>query len=256
MEKKDAKPRFIRWVLFLQEFDFVVKDRKGTEHQVVDHLSRLEEEVMLKFGDRAEINDAFPDEQVLATSHALIPWFADFANYLAEVEMMGILEAYHSSPIGGHHSGVRTVHKILQCGGRIAALVEGQVLIAYQGHDRTVPPNANIIHGDVHDRVKGDGPAQAPPSIISTPVLQDTLARILGLLEGMAQVGTLLVTSDASQTRVEGQTPNPMISLDSQNQPAAAIAPCLDSMEFLCIASHLANRPSMTIDEQKMFKRF
>ena len=80
MAKMDAKPRLIRWVLLLQEFDFVVKDRKGTEIQVADHLSRLEEEAMLKLGDRAEINNAFPNEQVLAASHDLIPWFADIAN--------------------------------------------------------------------------------------------------------------------------------------------------------------------------------
>src|SRR3989337_2455543 len=30
MEKKDAKPRLIRWVLFLQEFDLHITDRKGT----------------------------------------------------------------------------------------------------------------------------------------------------------------------------------------------------------------------------------
>ena len=27
--RKDAKPRLIRWVLLLQEFDFVVKDKRG-----------------------------------------------------------------------------------------------------------------------------------------------------------------------------------------------------------------------------------
>ena len=37
MAKKDEKPRLIRWVLLLQEFDFEVLDRKGTENQVADH---------------------------------------------------------------------------------------------------------------------------------------------------------------------------------------------------------------------------
>ncbi|XP_069142828.1 uncharacterized protein [Solanum lycopersicum] len=75
----------------------------------------------------------------------------------------------------------------------------------------------------------------------------------------MAQAGALPVTSDGSQTRVGGQTPNSIVSPDSQTprtQPAAAIAPRLDSMEFPDMTSHLVNRPSMTIDEQKMFGRF
>ena len=32
-----------------------------------------------------------------------------------EFEMLSVLEACHSSPVGGHHSGIRTAHKILQC---------------------------------------------------------------------------------------------------------------------------------------------
>ena len=62
MEKKDAKPRMIILVLLLQEFDFVVKDRKGTKNQVVDHLCRLEDEDMLKLGNKGEINNFFTDE--------------------------------------------------------------------------------------------------------------------------------------------------------------------------------------------------
>ena len=42
MTKKDAKPRLIRWVLLLQEFDAEIVDRKGIENNVADHLSRLE----------------------------------------------------------------------------------------------------------------------------------------------------------------------------------------------------------------------
>ncbi|WMV55172.1 hypothetical protein MTR67_048557 [Solanum verrucosum] len=67
----------------MQEFDFEVKVIKKIENQVAHHLSRLEEEVMLKLGDRTNKNDAFPNEKVLAASYDLIPLFIDFANYLA-----------------------------------------------------------------------------------------------------------------------------------------------------------------------------
>ena len=81
MAKKNAKPKLIRWVLLLQEFDFEVRDRKGTENQVDDNLSRLEDDAMRELGDKTNIDDTFPDE--LAASQDLIPWFADFMNYLA-----------------------------------------------------------------------------------------------------------------------------------------------------------------------------
>ena len=32
-----------------------------------------------------------------------------------EVEMLSVLEACHSSLVGGHHSGIQTAHKIFQC---------------------------------------------------------------------------------------------------------------------------------------------
>lgn len=41
MSKKDAKPRLIKWVLLLQEFDFEVKGRRGCENKVANHLSKL-----------------------------------------------------------------------------------------------------------------------------------------------------------------------------------------------------------------------
>ncbi|XP_070020041.1 uncharacterized protein [Nicotiana sylvestris] len=80
MTKKDSKARLMRWVLLLQEFDLEIVDRKGSENQVADHLSRSEEEGRPKGG--LEINDAFLDEQLLSVSLNSMPWFAYVANFL------------------------------------------------------------------------------------------------------------------------------------------------------------------------------
>jgi hypothetical protein len=37
--KKETKPRLIRWILVLQEFDIKIWDKKGIENVVADHLS-------------------------------------------------------------------------------------------------------------------------------------------------------------------------------------------------------------------------
>ena len=84
MEKKDAKSRLIRWVLLLQEFDLEIKDRKGTENQVADHLSRLER---LENGHNpGVINEVFPDEKLFTIIPSkptyCIQWYTDFVNYL------------------------------------------------------------------------------------------------------------------------------------------------------------------------------
>jgi len=80
MSKKDSKDRLMRWVLLWKEFDVDIQDRKGSDNEVADHLSRLEEEGKPHAG--LEINDSFPEEQLLAISMKDMPWLADLENFL------------------------------------------------------------------------------------------------------------------------------------------------------------------------------
>jgi hypothetical protein len=41
LAKKEVKPRFIRWILLIQEFDVEIRNKKGVENVVADHLSRM-----------------------------------------------------------------------------------------------------------------------------------------------------------------------------------------------------------------------
>lgn len=56
LSKKDVKPRLLRWIMLLQEFDLEIKYKKRIENVVVDHLSRLDN---VK-ADQVPINDDFP----------------------------------------------------------------------------------------------------------------------------------------------------------------------------------------------------
>nr|XP_027118748.1 uncharacterized protein LOC113735992 [Coffea arabica] len=76
MTKKDTKPRLIRWILLLQEFDLEIRDKKGSENLVADHLSRI-----LVEEDSEPLKDAFPEEHLFSLNSQL-PWYADLVNYL------------------------------------------------------------------------------------------------------------------------------------------------------------------------------
>ena len=151
--KQDAKARLIRWILLLQEFDLEIKDKKRTDNEVTDHLSKI-----LVRHEKTPIVETFPDEQLMFITVA--PWFADIVNYLvtkqipshwskhdknkffsevkhffwddpylfkycpdqiirrciAEHEQTNIISFCHDQACGGHFSSNRTATKVLQCG--------------------------------------------------------------------------------------------------------------------------------------------
>ena len=76
LKKKEAKPRLIRWILLLQEFDLEIRDKKGCENVVANHLSRI------PLNEKGVINDAFHDENLFLIQKNEIPWFAHIVNYL------------------------------------------------------------------------------------------------------------------------------------------------------------------------------
>ncbi|XP_076895280.1 uncharacterized protein LOC143547847 [Bidens hawaiensis] len=100
----------------------------GCENVVADHLSRIPLEGV---DDSHEINERFPDKQLLAVSTT--PWYAHFVNYRAtgemlkhwakkrrrcipESEVQEILAHAHSSACGGRFSGQKTGYRVLTCG--------------------------------------------------------------------------------------------------------------------------------------------
>ena len=77
LSNQDTKPRLTRWILLCQEFNLTIKDKKGVENVVADHLSQLVPE---SNSHGVPISDSFPDEQLFALVHC--PWYADIVNYL------------------------------------------------------------------------------------------------------------------------------------------------------------------------------
>lgn len=152
LTKKDAKPRLIRWILLLQEFDIEIRDKKGVENSIANHLSRLQ----YKEAHELPINDYLRDETLLKITHS-DPWYADIVNFIVigyvppgenkrklihesrfhlwdgpylyrvcsdgllrrcvpMAEAVKIMEKYHASPYGGHYGAFRTHAKIWQSG--------------------------------------------------------------------------------------------------------------------------------------------
>nr|GEU65170.1 reverse transcriptase domain-containing protein [Tanacetum cinerariifolium] len=86
LSKQDAKPRLIRWVLLLQEFDIIIHDKKGTENLAANHLSRLENPHKDMFENK-DINENFPLETLGKISGRSTPWYILVAvDYLSKWE--------------------------------------------------------------------------------------------------------------------------------------------------------------------------
>ncbi|XP_052725952.1 uncharacterized protein LOC128194405 [Vigna angularis] len=81
LKKAESKPRLIRWMLLLQEFELQIQDRSGAQNLVADHLNKIE-----RVEDEANvlpIQDNFLDESLWMVSLSYpTPWFENIVNYL------------------------------------------------------------------------------------------------------------------------------------------------------------------------------
>ncbi|RVX18548.1 Retrovirus-related Pol polyprotein from transposon opus [Vitis vinifera] len=87
LTKQDAKARLIRWILLLQEFNLQIRDKKGVENVVADHLSRL---VIAHDSHGLPINDDFPEESLMSIEVA--PWYS-------QLQITWLLEKFQVSGV-------------------------------------------------------------------------------------------------------------------------------------------------------------
>nr|GEZ65781.1 reverse transcriptase domain-containing protein [Tanacetum cinerariifolium] len=116
LSKQDVKPRLIRWVFLLQEFDIIIRDKKGTGNLAADHLSRLEnphkDVVPAKQKFFKDVKHYFWDDSYL---------FQICADQIIQrcvhgQEAYDILKACHEGPTGGHHGANFTAKKVFDAG--------------------------------------------------------------------------------------------------------------------------------------------
>ncbi|GKC74798.1 reverse transcriptase domain-containing protein [Tanacetum coccineum] len=85
LAKQDAKLRLLCWILLLQEFDVIIRDKRGVENLAAGHLSRLENPHQSD-PEKKEITETFPLETlgiVTFRGDSNTLWFSDIANYHA-----------------------------------------------------------------------------------------------------------------------------------------------------------------------------
>ncbi|KAK8564709.1 hypothetical protein V6N12_058292 [Hibiscus sabdariffa] len=97
--------------VYYAKFDLQIRDKKGSDNLIDDHLSCLEH--YDKNGKNVCIRDEFPDEYLLADESILFKQCVDqvIRRCVPEDEQFAILQSCHAAPYGGHFVGMKTAAK-------------------------------------------------------------------------------------------------------------------------------------------------